>query len=305
MADGGYKKLWNKAFDHPFWTEKRVFSRWEAWTDCWANMAAWKDHERMVSGKSVSLKRGEFIASDRFLERRWRWSRGKVRRFMAELVDKNMLETRDCVNGGCSIDGTSGGTTYLVVTYEHHQGGGTRDGTTDSTTDGPKSKKVKKVVTDVTTWVKQAGDAWVERFGGTANFGAIGKQLKPIVGRYGASEVLDAWKRYLFSSKVEAQFKSPAHFAQKYGEWQEGRGTAPSGVTVADIRRCLTLGGSYLPIPEFRATAYEQIEKGDAELWGRVRSIAPKIDWTYLNGIKGNAFDLTKAIESALRQHAA
>lgn len=120
--------LFRRYFEHPYWTEKRTYSRAEAWLDCWANMAAWMDHKKLVGSRQVDLKRGEFLASDRFLMKRWGWSRGKVRRWIEAATEANEIRpTRE----------TSDGTTYLVVSFDLMQPGGTNDGTSDGTTNGP------------------------------------------------------------------------------------------------------------------------------------------------------------------------
>jgi hypothetical protein len=120
-ADGGYALLWRKFLEHPYWTEKRTFSRAEAWMDCWFGMAAYNDHTRVIAGQVVRIQRGQFVASDRFLERRWRWSRSKVRRFMAGAVESGELSHVGEVFGACTKNDTAGGTVYVVVNYDNYQ----------------------------------------------------------------------------------------------------------------------------------------------------------------------------------------
>lgn len=149
MVDGGFVLLWRKFFDHKYWSEKRVFSRAEAWLDCWGNMAAFDAHEKISGGRRMQLERGQFVASDRFLERRWRWSRGKVRRFLAECVAAGELLRVTMMNGGCSENDTAGGTIYAVVNYEDYQPRSTSNGTTERPltvppTDQREAKKASK-----------------------------------------------------------------------------------------------------------------------------------------------------------------
>ena len=130
MASEGYVLLYRRFFDHPYWTEKRVYSRAEAWLDCWANMAAHTDHTKLVGSRQVELMRGEFLASDRFLMKRWGWSRGKVRRWIDGATEAcEIRPTRD----------TSDGTIYLVVNFDSMQPRGTTDGTTNGTSTRPPS----------------------------------------------------------------------------------------------------------------------------------------------------------------------
>ena len=73
-------------------------------------------------------------------------------------------------------------------------------------------------------WSRQACDAWIERFGGTAPGGQIGKALKPLVDRHGWEIVRQAWASYL--RQVEPEYASASRFASTFGRWS---GTAPPG----------------------------------------------------------------------------
>jgi hypothetical protein len=136
-VEGGYSLLWRRFFEHRYWIERRAFNRAEAFLDCFANLAAWKDHVAIVGGVSTPVARGEFIASDRFLEKRWQWSRGKVRRFMADAIHEGELERVRSMSGGCAMDGTTGGTVYRVVKYEEYQNPWSRNDATDDTVERP------------------------------------------------------------------------------------------------------------------------------------------------------------------------
>lgn len=69
------------------------------------------------------------------------------------------------------------------------------------------------------SWSDEACRIWVERFGGTANGGRIGKALKPLVVKYGKDEVLAVWRKYL--DEKDAEFATPQDFAAKFGEWRK------------------------------------------------------------------------------------
>lgn len=93
------------------------------------------------------------------------------------------------------------------------------------------------------SWSKDACDLWIARFEGVAPGGAIGRHLKPLVDKYGAETVMASWKSYLEAS--EAEFASPAAFAQKFGEW---RREAPKPVPAPE------------KLPEADATAFHFFE---------------------------------------------
>lgn len=109
--DYGYIKISRKMFiDDPFWDERRQFSRAEAWIDL-IQLASWRDRQQIVGATVVSLKRGELLASERFLSERWQWSRSKVRRFLDALVKMERIRKTDheadhlgCIVSICNYD---------------------------------------------------------------------------------------------------------------------------------------------------------------------------------------------------------
>lgn len=102
-------------------------------------------------------------------------------------------------------------------------------GTNDTDTDKDKDTSTDGVPTEVPAaappappkpkpWSKEACDDWIERFDGAAPGGAIGRHLKTLVDKHGWPCVRASWKAYL--AAAEAEWASPAAFAQKFGEWK-------------------------------------------------------------------------------------
>ena len=89
----GHLKVYRKFFTHWLWEENRVYNRPEAFLDL-LQLAAFAPTKRVVQGKLVSLEVGELVASERFLELRWKWSRTKVRSFLGILESDQMLDRR-------------------------------------------------------------------------------------------------------------------------------------------------------------------------------------------------------------------
>jgi len=91
----GYIKLWRKIRDNELWTERRVFSRFEAWTDLL--MEAHWDKEKpkrvTISGRMYEIGYGEILWSVRFMAARWKWSNDKVLRSITCLKNEYMLRT--------------------------------------------------------------------------------------------------------------------------------------------------------------------------------------------------------------------
>jgi hypothetical protein len=116
----GFVKISRKAYEcDPFWGERRVFSKWEAWEDL-IQMAAWAPYKKLVGASAIDLKRGEFLASIRYLSRRWSWGEKKVRLFIETLQVMGRIGARAR---------TQEGHVYLLVNYEVYQSKGTALGT--------------------------------------------------------------------------------------------------------------------------------------------------------------------------------
>lgn len=84
-----------------------------------------------------------------------------------------------------------------------------------------RSKGSKADTTAATTagasWSREACQDWIDRFGGTANGGRIGRSLKPLVEKHGWPQVREAWCSYL--KQAQAEYATPERFAVTYGEW--------------------------------------------------------------------------------------
>ena len=82
----GYTLLWRKIWANPLLCEPgKKFSRLEAWLYILNVLAAGMDDEK------TGLKRGEFVASIRFLAERFNWSHGTTQRFIDQLLDYSMI----------------------------------------------------------------------------------------------------------------------------------------------------------------------------------------------------------------------
>lgn len=124
MSKEGYIKLYRKFFDNPLWVEPREYSRAEAWLDL-IQAAGIEERVIILDGRAIESRRGELAASRRFLENRWRWSAGKVTRFLDMLKSQGMIETRkehgQTVIRLCNYD------TYNPLVTDRHTGEKTSD----------------------------------------------------------------------------------------------------------------------------------------------------------------------------------
>lgn len=136
----GYIKLYRGLTENPLWN-KESFSAGQAWIDLLLG-ANFKDKTIYIRKTKIEVKRGQIAWSMLTMARRWKWSRGKVIRFLKDLESEQMIVQH------------SGHLTTLITicNYEKYQGFDTADGTTDdtaddtagSTTDGTQHNKVNK-----------------------------------------------------------------------------------------------------------------------------------------------------------------
>lgn len=108
------------------------FTRMQAFID----LILITNHERTVffkRGIKITVERGQTVRSEDELALRWKWSRGKVRRFLLELENDTKIvqqKTRLC---NC----------ISIVNYDKYQLGGTTDSTTNGTTDSTTDSTTK------------------------------------------------------------------------------------------------------------------------------------------------------------------
>jgi hypothetical protein len=124
----GWVKLHRSMFDNELWTAE-PFTKGQAWIDLIGN-ANHKPAIIWIRGIEQPVQRGQLAWSELTMSKRWKWSRGKVRRYLAMLRDRGM-----------SVQQTNKLTTILTICkYEEYQTerttDDTQDGTTGGTTDG-------------------------------------------------------------------------------------------------------------------------------------------------------------------------
>ena len=92
MTAAGWIKLHRCIQDNPAWNSE-PFTRGQAWID----LILIANHQNGIirrRGIKVSVKRGEVAYGYRTLADRWKWSIGKVQRFMDELKSDNQIHFR-------------------------------------------------------------------------------------------------------------------------------------------------------------------------------------------------------------------
>lgn len=130
MRDNDPNKNWVRInrclMSNEIWL-KEPFTDGQAWVDL-ILLANHKEGYIKVRGIRLQVSRGQVGMSEVKLAERWKWSRGKVRRFVQFLVQENMIEVvqqNNCVS-----------TLISIVNYNFYQSDGTASDTANSTADG-------------------------------------------------------------------------------------------------------------------------------------------------------------------------
>lgn len=100
--NGGWIKLPRSIMDDPIYFAE-PFTRAQAWIDLLL-LANYADGYFIVRGNRVNVKRGQIGRSQQNLAERWRWSRGKVDRFLTEMEkDGRIIQQKNRITSLISI----------------------------------------------------------------------------------------------------------------------------------------------------------------------------------------------------------
>jgi hypothetical protein len=89
----GWIKLHRSITNHWLYTEKRKFSKFEAWNDILLNVN-FTPAKTIIKGKLIHINRGESIKSLENWGKRWSWDKSAVKRFLELLKKDNMIELK-------------------------------------------------------------------------------------------------------------------------------------------------------------------------------------------------------------------
>jgi hypothetical protein len=107
----GWIKIHRSITNHWLYSEKRVYSKLEAWYDMLIAVN-YSDSKTLIKGKLYEVKRGQSIMSLDSWAKRWNWDKSKVRRFLNTLQNDNMIELKsDTIT-----------TQLTICNYESYQG---------------------------------------------------------------------------------------------------------------------------------------------------------------------------------------
>ena len=107
----GYIKLWRRLSDSNLWLQEK-FTRGQAWIDL-IMLANHKLGYIRIRGIKVEIDRGQLAYSELTLAERWKWSRGKVRRFLKELEANPVQQIVQQKNNLTSL--------ITIINYDQYQ----------------------------------------------------------------------------------------------------------------------------------------------------------------------------------------
>lgn len=89
----GWISLNRQIQQHWLYSEKRIFSKYEAWIDM-LFMASHSEHKFIHGNNLLIQKEGEFITSELKLMGKWQWGKSKTRAFLQLLQNEKMIDKK-------------------------------------------------------------------------------------------------------------------------------------------------------------------------------------------------------------------
>ena len=129
----------------------------------------------------------------------------------------------------------------------------------------PRKPKVARAKISTPSWTTRFADELAKHMGGIAQYGTVGKHLKPLVARDGEDVVWPAWQMFCASEK--AQYG--AHwFAGNAGVFLSGAGpvNTSNADVCASLRRIKAMAGRYSGPQMTPSSAWAELQPADRAL---------------------------------------
>lgn len=121
--ENSWIRLHRKLMDDPLYFAE-PFSKMQAWIDLLL-LANFADRVTFIRGNRVTIKRGQVAYSREWFSGRWRWSRGKIDRFLDMLERENMIGRQKSAVITC----------ISILNYDTYQDNGSTDRSVNRSTD--------------------------------------------------------------------------------------------------------------------------------------------------------------------------
>ena len=158
--ENSWIRLHRKIMDDPLYFAE-PFTKMQAWIDLLL-LANFADRVTFIRGNRVTIKRGQLAYSREWFSGRWRWSRGRVERFLLMLEnDRKIVQQKsrlisivtivnyDFYQNSEKTERETNGTTEIERNYlnisrskKNYLPNGTTDEATESTTDGTQHNNI-------------------------------------------------------------------------------------------------------------------------------------------------------------------
>ena len=194
------------------------FTKAQAWVDLFLN-ANHKEKVISIRGNIIKIKRGQIGWSELTMADRWKWSKGKVRRFLKLLEIEQQIEQQKSPLT----------TVITILKYEHYQ--------TDKTTDGQqkdsrqytnknvKNEKKLLATSDEVAGINEIFDLFYQSINPGINFGnkTNRKAVKWLINKWGLAEVLRITKQVISAQSSGDKFcptaTTPFMMKEKLGDF--------------------------------------------------------------------------------------
>jgi hypothetical protein len=295
----GHVKISRKAFeDDPLWRKRRKLSEWEAWVD-FIQMAAWKPYKKLVGATVIELKRGELLASVRFLALRWNWTDKQVRWFLARTIADRVHIVRESEKGHI----------YLLVNYELYQGQGRAKGEAGAS-EGHKenTSKASKTITDD---VQEVFGHWQLRLGKQRS--SLTKEREKIIRARFADGIpkadlllaidgvaLSDYHRGKYDD-LTSIFLNATRVEQHVERALKG-GVVDEAALVDDVATLLQAAGDMVFWAEGRKHALADAMERHPACWARAGPILDQINYSLVKSRQNNNRDYKDAIAGEIRR---
>lgn len=193
----GYVKLYRALADSDLWLAE-PFAKGQAWADLILN-ANFRDRIAYISGQQIPVNRGQLAWSEVTLSKRWRWSRGKVRRFLKLLKNDDKITQQ-------TVQHTS---VITICNYEKFQTSDTADGTAhrtpSGTPDGTQEKKGNKGKNNYTDDFEAAWSEYPKREGNNPKPAAFKAWNARIKDGHTPDQIIEGVRRYARFCRIKGQ----------------------------------------------------------------------------------------------------
>jgi hypothetical protein len=229
-----------------FWLNGEPFTQRCAWIDL-VQMAAYTGYRYRGIDE---LKRGEFVASVRFLAERWQWSKSSVQRWLTRVEKAGRIAGQRMGQHGMI---------YLLVNYDTYNPAPSQSGTPadaqagtqvgqERDTSGTNEKKEKKVnkgkelIARSTragreTWATPYALAWSNRYGCEIDDVPVAEfvhDVRALENKHGPPETLKRWTAILAATPAQYAKGVANKLRSTWGNWGEEGAPATNGANGGD-----------------------------------------------------------------------